>query len=41
MLTVDGVVLNDTGSVTGSLSRASFGTLAGEQVGTFGLVLEH
>ena len=33
--TVDGVVLNDTGSVTGSLSRASFGTLAGEQVGTF------
>ena len=37
--TVDGVVLNDTGSVTGSLSRASFGTLAGEQVGTFAISL--
>jgi len=37
--TVDGVVLNDTGSVTGSLSRASYGTLAGEQVGTFAITV--
>jgi len=33
--TVDGVSLNDT--ISGSLSRTSFGTLAGEQVGTFAI----
>ena len=35
--TVDGVVMNDTNSVTGSLSRTAFGTLAGEQVGSFAI----
>src|SRR5581483_8762738 len=33
--TVDGVVLND--SLSGALSRAQFGTLAGEQVGSFAI----
>ncbi|MHB1948150.1 MAG: MBG domain-containing protein, partial [Gammaproteobacteria bacterium] len=34
-VTVDGVTLNDT--LSGSLTRASFGTLAGEQVGAFAI----
>ena len=33
--TVDGVLIDDSNSLTGSLTRASFGTLAGEQVGTY------
>src|SRR5581483_7970019 len=33
--TVDGVVLND--SLSGALSRAQFGTIAGEQVGSFAI----
>ena len=35
--TVDGVALNDTGVLTGSLSRAQYGTLAGEQVGGYAI----
>ncbi|MHB1949055.1 MAG: beta strand repeat-containing protein, partial [Gammaproteobacteria bacterium] len=34
-VTVDGVTINDT--LSGSLARASYGTLAGEQVGTFAI----
>ena len=33
--TVDGVAINDT--ISGSLSRTSYGTLAGEQVGTYAI----
>ena len=35
--TVDGVLIDDSNSLTGSLTRASFGTLAGEQVGTYAI----
>ncbi len=37
--TVDGVALNDTAAsaLTGSLSRAGYGTLAGEQVGSYAI----
>ncbi len=38
-ITVDGVIINDTNgsAFTGALTRASFGTLAGEQIGSFGI----
>ncbi len=36
-VTVDGVTLND--SLSGSLSRADYGTLAGEQVGSYAITL--
>ena len=35
--TVDGVALNDTGVLTGSLSRTQYGTVAGEQVGGYAI----
>src|SRR5690349_13170413 len=35
--TVDGVTLDDSAVMTGSLARAQYGTLPGEQVGTFAI----